>query len=83
MRLGFFFKVAYLYSGNPLKTMPHINVSKEYPGIRSLFMFRPETSVPLNALVQKLLHDPHPTMSAGERELIAAYVSNLNACYRL
>ncbi|MEJ0031047.1 MAG: peroxidase-related enzyme [Bacteroidota bacterium] len=60
--------------------MPHINVSKEYPGVRSLFMFRPETSVPLNGLVQKLLHDPHPTMSAGERELIAAYVSSLNAC---
>ncbi len=60
--------------------MPHINLPKEYPGIRSLFMFRPETSVPLNGLVQKLLHDPHPTMSAGERELIAAYVSNLNTC---
>jgi uncharacterized peroxidase-related enzyme len=60
--------------------MPHIDLPKEYPGIRSLFMFRPETSVPLNGLVQKLLHDPHPTMSAGERELIAAYVSSLNAC---
>jgi uncharacterized peroxidase-related enzyme len=60
--------------------MPHINVSKEYPGVRSLFMFRPETSVPLNGLVQKLLHDPHPTMSQGERELIAAYVSHLNTC---
>jgi len=60
--------------------MPHIALSPEYPGVRSLFMFRPETSVPLNGLVQKLLHDPHPTLSAGERELIAAYVSNLNAC---
>lgn len=60
--------------------MPHINLSKDYPGVRSLFMFRPETSVPLNGLVQTLLHDPHPTMSAGERELIAAYVSSLNAC---
>jgi uncharacterized peroxidase-related enzyme len=60
--------------------MPHINLPKEYPGIRSLFMFRPETSVPLNGLVQKLLHDPHPTLSAGERELIAAYVSSLNKC---
>ena len=60
--------------------MPHINVSKEYPGIRSLFMFRPETAGPLNHLVQTLLHNPHPTLSAGERELIATYVSRLNIC---
>ncbi|HVW13844.1 MAG TPA: peroxidase-related enzyme [Mucilaginibacter sp.] len=60
--------------------MPHIDLPKEYPGIRSLFMFRPETAKPLNYLVQTLLHDPHPTMSAGERELIAAYVSSLNKC---
>jgi uncharacterized peroxidase-related enzyme len=60
--------------------MPHINLPVEYPGIRSLFVFRPETAGPLNALVQTLLHDPHPSMSRGERELIAAYVSGLNAC---
>ena len=61
--------------------MPHINLSNDYPGIRSLFVYRPETAKPLNALVQTLLHDPHPTLSAGERELIATYVSNLNNCY--
>jgi len=61
--------------------MPHINLSNDYPGIRSLFVYRPETAKPLNALVQVLLHDPHPTLSAGERELIATYVSNLNTCY--
>jgi len=60
--------------------MPHINLSHEYPGIRSLFIFRPETAAPLNALVQTLLHNPHPTLSAGERELIATYVSRLNTC---
>lgn len=60
--------------------MPHINLPKEYPGIRSLFMFRPETSNPLNGLVQKLLHDPHPSLSQGERELIATRVSSLNHC---
>jgi uncharacterized peroxidase-related enzyme len=60
--------------------MPHINLSNEYPGIRSLFVFRPETAAPLNALVQTLLHNPHPTLSAGERELIATYVSRLNTC---
>ena len=43
-------------------------------------MFRPETAAPLNALVQTLLHNPHPTLSAGERELIATYVSRLNTC---
>ncbi|MES2111725.1 MAG: peroxidase-related enzyme [Bacteroidota bacterium] len=61
--------------------MPHINLSNDYPGIRSLFVYRPETAKPLNALVQVLLHSPHPTLSAGERELIATYVSNLNTCY--
>ncbi|WP_428329758.1 carboxymuconolactone decarboxylase family protein [Mucilaginibacter sp.] len=60
--------------------MPHINLPAEFPGIRSLFMFRPETAAPLNALVQTLLHNPHPTLSAGERELIATYVSGLNTC---
>jgi uncharacterized peroxidase-related enzyme len=60
--------------------MPHINLTGEFPGIRSLFMYRPETAVPLNLLVQTLLHDPHPTLSAGERELIATYVSSLNQC---
>ena len=60
--------------------MPYINLPEEFPGIRSLFMFRPETAAPLNALVQTLLHNPHPTLSAGERELIATYVSGLNTC---
>ncbi len=60
--------------------MPHIDLPEEFPGIRSLFMFRPETAAPLNALVQTLLHKPHSTLSAGERELIATYVSGLNTC---
>ncbi len=60
--------------------MPHINLPSEFPGIRSLFMYRPETAAPLNHLVQTLLHDPHPSLSAGERELIATYVSSLNTC---
>jgi len=61
--------------------MPHINLSNDFPGIRSLFIYRPETAAPLNALVQALLHNPHPSLSAGERELIATYVSNLNTCF--
>jgi uncharacterized peroxidase-related enzyme len=60
--------------------MPHIDLPKEYPGIRSLFVYRPETAAPLNALVQILLHNPHPSLSPGERELIATYVSSRNTC---
>jgi uncharacterized peroxidase-related enzyme len=60
--------------------MSHINLPKEYPGIRSLFVYWPETAVPLCNLAQVLLHDPHSSLTAGERELIASYVSNLNTC---
>jgi uncharacterized peroxidase-related enzyme len=61
--------------------MPHINLPDGYPGIRSLFMYSPATAYPLNLLVQTLLHDPATsTLTPGERELIAAYTSNLNNC---
>ena len=43
-------------------------------------MFQPETAGHLDVLFQTLLHNPHPTLSAGERELIAAYVSRPKAC---
>jgi len=42
-------------------------------------MFRPETSKPLNELVDVLLCGPN-TLSQGERELIATYVSAQNDC---
>jgi uncharacterized peroxidase-related enzyme len=42
-------------------------------------MFRPETAKPLNELAEVLLRGDH-TLSRGERELIAAYVSDLNEC---
>ena len=61
--------------------MPHIALPKEYPGIRSLFMYSPDTARPLNDLVQTLLHDPATsTLTPGERELIATYTSSLNEC---
>jgi uncharacterized peroxidase-related enzyme len=41
--------------------------------------FRPETAKPLNELVDVLLRGPH-TLTPGERELIAAYVSSENEC---
>ena len=59
--------------------MPHITVQENVPGIRALLAFRPETAAPLGALANVLLHEPN-SLSAGERELIAAYVSHLNKC---
>ncbi|MBO3747652.1 carboxymuconolactone decarboxylase family protein [Streptosporangiaceae bacterium NEAU-GS5] len=59
--------------------MPHITLNSDAPGIRGLFAFRPETAYPLNLLVEVLLRGDN-TLSRGERELIAAYVSSLNAC---
>ena len=59
--------------------MPHISLDSDEPGIRGLFRFRPETARPLNELVEVLLRGPS-TLTRGERELIAAYVSTLNEC---
>jgi len=60
--------------------MPHIALSEGLPGIRGAMAFRPETAKPLNELVEVLLRGPS-TLSPGERELIATYVSHLNDCY--
>jgi len=49
------------------------------PGIRALLAFRPEVAYPMGELTDILLHAPN-TLGAGERELIAAYVSALNDC---
>jgi uncharacterized peroxidase-related enzyme len=59
--------------------MAHIAIESGEPGIRGLFRFRPETALPLNGLVEALLTGPG-TLTPGERELIAAYVSSLNEC---
>src|ERR1700760_1472239 len=60
--------------------MPHIALPEHLPGIRSAMAFRPETSKPLNELVEVLLRGPS-TLTRGERELIATYVSSQNDCY--
>ncbi len=60
--------------------MPHIALPEELPGIRSAMAFRPQTAKPLNELVEILLRGPS-TLSPGERELIATYVSYLNDCH--
>ena len=60
--------------------MPHIALPEGLTGIRAGMAFRPETAKPLNELVEVLLHQPN-TLTAGERELIATYVSSQNDCY--
>lgn len=60
--------------------MPYITLPEGLPGIRGAMAFRPETAKPLNELVEVLLFGPH-TLSPGERELIATYVSYLNDCH--
>lgn len=57
--------------------MPHIPLPPDSPGILGLFGFRPETARPLCDLAQTLLNGPS-SLSPGERELIATYVSQLN-----
>jgi uncharacterized peroxidase-related enzyme len=60
--------------------MPHIALPEGFTGIRGGFAFRPETAQPLSELAEVLLHAPH-SLTAGERELIATYVSYMNDCY--
>lgn len=60
--------------------MPHIPLTEGLPGIRGLFAFRPDAAKPLNELVDVLLQR-ESTLSPGERELIATYVSYLNDCF--
>jgi uncharacterized peroxidase-related enzyme len=57
--------------------MPHIPLDPDLPGIRGAMAFRPATARPLNALVEVLLQSPN-TLTRGERELIATYVSSRN-----
>ena len=60
--------------------MPHITLPGGLHGIRSAMAYRPETAKPLNEIVDVLLHQPN-SLTPGERELIATYVSYLNDCY--
>jgi uncharacterized peroxidase-related enzyme len=59
--------------------VPHISLGNDAPGILSLFEYRPETAKPLCDLAEVLLVGPS-SLTRGERELIAAYVSSLNDC---
>src|SRR5580658_8573996 len=60
--------------------MAHINLPEGYPGISAGFTYRPETAKPMRALAHVLLHEPN-SLTPGERELIATYVSSQNDCH--
>ena len=60
--------------------MPHINVDPDLPGIRQLMAFSPETAEPMGKLANLMLRT-NEGLTMAEREMIAAYVSNLNDCF--
>jgi uncharacterized peroxidase-related enzyme len=60
--------------------MPHINLPEGLPGITAGFAFRPETATPMLELAEVLLRGPS-TLTSGEREMIATFVSTRNDCY--
>ncbi|HEY6491572.1 MAG: peroxidase-related enzyme [Terracidiphilus sp.] len=57
--------------------MAHIDLPGNLPGISAGFKFRPETAKPMRELAHILLHEPN-SLTPGERELIAAFVSSRN-----
>jgi uncharacterized peroxidase-related enzyme len=62
--------------------MTHIDLGVDeqmFPGMAGLAQYRPETAGPLLELMQTLLRGPS-TLTPGERELIASYVSARNEC---
>jgi uncharacterized peroxidase-related enzyme len=60
--------------------MPHIDLPEGFPGISAGFTYRPETAKPMRQLAHILLHEPN-SLTPGERELIAAFVSSRNNCH--
>ncbi|HTJ30540.1 MAG TPA: peroxidase-related enzyme [Acidobacteriaceae bacterium] len=60
--------------------MAHIALPEGTPGISGGFSFRPETAKPMRELAHVLLHEAN-SLTPGERELIATYVSSQNDCY--
>lgn len=59
--------------------MPHISLPEGLPGITGLLEYRQDTGQPIREMTQVLLRGPS-TLSEGERELIATYVSSRNRC---
>ena len=59
--------------------MPHISLPEGLPGITGAFAYRPETAKPLRELAEVLLRGSN-TLTSGEREMIATFVSSRNDC---
>jgi uncharacterized peroxidase-related enzyme len=59
--------------------MPHIELPEGLPGIVGPMVAYPETELHLNGLADALLRGPS-SLTPGEREMIAAYVSSENEC---
>jgi uncharacterized peroxidase-related enzyme len=60
--------------------VPHIALPEGLPGITAGFAFRPETAKPLRELAEVLLRGPN-SLTSGEREMIATFVSSRNDCH--
>jgi uncharacterized peroxidase-related enzyme len=59
--------------------MPYIPLDPNLPGITGLLDYRKDTALPIRELTQILLRGDS-TLTTGERELIAAVVSDGNQC---
>ncbi len=59
--------------------MAHISVAEKYAGISSLLAHYTDSAKPLMLLAETLLRG-ESTLTQGERELIASYVSTRNEC---
>src|SRR5271154_656159 len=59
--------------------MPHLRMLPDRPVMRDLYHAHPATCRPLGELTEAAMRGPSP-FTQGQRELIAAYVSGLNAC---
>jgi uncharacterized peroxidase-related enzyme len=60
-------------------TKPFIKLDEKFPGIVSLFMFDKGVAKHLSGMGQEIMRRPS-SLTVGERELIAAFVSKMNDC---
>ncbi len=60
--------------------MPRLRSLPAEPVMRDLYRAQPASCKPLGELTEAAMRGPSP-FTQGERELIAAYVSGLNACH--
>jgi uncharacterized peroxidase-related enzyme len=59
--------------------MPHISLPEGLPGIVGPMVAYPDTEKHLNGLADSMMRGPS-SLSSGEREIIAAFVSTRNEC---